>query len=95
MCELDFINPQTLVPDTAVTAYVDMYASDLHEEAIKAIKSATHMGNKKLAKVLVAMVEESDGHSGEMDVAVSVFDVCFFSASADRSTGYVRFPFPM
>jgi hypothetical protein len=35
-------------------------------KAIKAIKSATRMGNKKLAKVLAAMAEESD--VAKMDV---------------------------
>jgi hypothetical protein len=54
------------------------------------------MGNKKLAKVLAAMAEKSD--AAEMDVqwticpaktevAVLAFDVCLFSASADRPTG--------
>lgn len=52
MRELDFINAQTPTPDAAVTAYVDMYAEDLPERAIKAIRAAMRMGNKKLAKVL-------------------------------------------
>jgi hypothetical protein len=68
MCELGFINSQApvAVPDAAVTAYVDMYAGDLPEQAIKAIQAATRMGNKKLAKVLAAMAEKSD--AAEMDV---------------------------
>jgi hypothetical protein len=52
------------------------------------------MGNKKLAKVLAAMAEESDVAkmdvqwtvcSAEIDVAILVFNVCFFSANANRS----------
>lgn len=66
MCELDFINPQALGLDAAVTAYVHMYAGDLPEEAVKAIRAATCMGNKKLAEALAAMVDEFD--AAEMDV---------------------------
>lgn len=61
MRELDFINGQTATPDAAVTAYVDMYAGDLPEQAIVAIRAATKMGNKKLAKVLAAMAEQTAG----------------------------------
>lgn len=61
MRELDFINNNTSpAPDAAVTAYVDMYSGELPEEAIKAVKAATRLGNKKLTKALAAMVEESD-----------------------------------
>jgi hypothetical protein len=66
MRELDFINPQAIEPDAAVTTYVDMYAGDLPEEAVKAIRAATRMGNKKLAEALAAMADEFD--ATEMDV---------------------------
>jgi hypothetical protein len=66
MRELGFINSQAPAPDAAVTAYVDMYAGDLPEQAIKAIQAATRMVNKKLAKVLAAMAKKSD--AAEMDV---------------------------
>jgi hypothetical protein len=56
MRELDFINSQSLVPDAAITAYVDMYAGELLEEAIKALRAATRLSNKKLAKALAAIV---------------------------------------
>lgn len=36
------------------------------EQAIKALKAATRLGNKKLAKALATMVEESD--ATEMEV---------------------------
>jgi hypothetical protein len=60
MRELDFLNSQETEPDAAVTAYVDMYGDDLPEQAIKAIRAATRMGNKKLAKVLAVLAEEAD-----------------------------------
>lgn len=59
MKELSFINSQPPAPDAAVTNYIDMYGADLPEEAIKAIRAATRMGNKELAKVLAAMAEEA------------------------------------
>jgi len=59
MRELDFVNGQPPAPDAAVTAYVDMYADDLPEQAIVAIRAATKMGNKKLVKVLAAMTEQA------------------------------------
>jgi hypothetical protein len=40
-----------------------MYAADLPEQAIKA---AARLGNKKLAKVQAAMVEESDATGMEV-----------------------------
>jgi hypothetical protein len=43
-----------------------MYGGDLPEQAIKAIRAATRLGNKKLAKAFAAMVEESD--AVEMEV---------------------------
>jgi hypothetical protein len=36
------------------------------EQAIKALKAATRLGNKKLAKALATMVDESD--AAEMEV---------------------------
>jgi hypothetical protein len=66
MRELDFINPQAIEPDAAVTTYVDMYAGDLPEEAVKAIRAATRMSNKKLAEALAAMADEFE--RTEMDV---------------------------
>jgi hypothetical protein len=59
MRELEFVNPQHSAPDAAVTEYIDMYGGDLPEQAIKAIRAATSLGNKKLAKALAAMVEDS------------------------------------
>jgi hypothetical protein len=50
MRELEFINPQHSTPNAAVTEYIDMYGGDLPEQAIKAIRAATRLGNKKLAK---------------------------------------------
>ena len=65
MKELDFVNGQAVAPDAAVTAYVDMYADDLPEQAIMAIRAATKMGNKKLVKVLAAMAEQAAGAAME------------------------------
>jgi hypothetical protein len=59
MRELSFVNNQTAAADAAVTAYIDMYDGDLPEQAVQAIRVATKLGNKKLAKVLAAMVEEA------------------------------------
>jgi len=66
MRELDFVNGQPPAPDAAVTAYVDMYADDLPEQAIVAIRAATKMGNKKLVKVLAAMTEQAAGAAMEV-----------------------------
>jgi hypothetical protein len=60
MRELEFINPQHSPPNAVVTEYIDMYGGDLPEQAIKDIRAATRLGNKKLAKAFTAMVEESD-----------------------------------
>jgi hypothetical protein len=38
-----------------------MYGDDLLEQAIKAIRAATRLGNKKLAKAFAAMVCSGDG----------------------------------
>jgi DNA-binding transcriptional regulator YiaG len=57
MRELDFINSQSPAPDAAITAYVDMYAGELSEQAIKALRAATRLSNKKLAKALAAIVQ--------------------------------------
>jgi DNA-binding transcriptional regulator YiaG len=46
---------------------VDLYGQDLPEDAIKAIRAATHMGNKKLAKVLAVMAAEAG--AAQMEVA--------------------------
>ena len=61
MRELEFINSQQQqAPDAAVDEYVDLYAGNLPEMAVEAIKAATRMGNKKLTKVLEAIVQEAD-----------------------------------
>jgi len=61
MRELEFINSQQQqAPDAAVAEYVDLYAGNLPEMAVEAIKAATRMGNKNLAKVLEAIVQEAD-----------------------------------
>jgi hypothetical protein len=39
---------------------IDKYAGDLPEQAIKALKAATRLGNKELAEALAAIVEESN-----------------------------------
>lgn len=66
MGELDFINDQQQpAPDAAVVEYIDMYAGNLPEQAIKAIQKATKLGNKQLAKVLGALVDESDAAAME------------------------------
>ena len=60
MRELEFLNPQRPAPDAAVTEYIDLYGADLPEQAIKALKAATCLDNKELAKALAAMVHEYD-----------------------------------
>jgi len=60
MRELNFINNQQHTPDDAVAEYLDLYVEDLPAKAIKAIQSATRLGNKKLAKILEAIVQEAD-----------------------------------
>lgn len=61
MRELEFINNQQQRPnDIAVAEYIDMYGAGLPEQAIKVIQMAAMLGNKNLAKVLGAMVEEVD-----------------------------------
>ena len=61
MRELSFIDSsQQQAPDAAVTEYLDLYADDLPEQAIKAIQAAARLGNKKLAKILKAVVQEAD-----------------------------------
>jgi DNA-binding transcriptional regulator YiaG len=66
MRELDFINNQSPAPDAAITAYVDMYDGELPEQAIKALRAATRLSNKKLAKALAAIVQETE--AVEMEV---------------------------
>jgi hypothetical protein len=65
MRELECLNPQCRAPDAAVTKYIDLYGADLPEQAIKALRPATRMDNKELAKALAAMVDEYD--AVEMD----------------------------
>lgn len=45
MHALEFVNNISAAPDAAMTAYVDLYASDLPEQAVKAIRVATRLGN--------------------------------------------------
>lgn len=45
--------------------YIELYAGDLPELAVEAIKVATRMGNKRLMKVLEAIVQEAD--AGELE----------------------------
>ncbi|CAD6258086.1 unnamed protein product [Miscanthus lutarioriparius] len=66
MRELFFINGKSAAPDAAVTAYVDMYGDDRPEEAVKAIRAATCMGNKELSRALAAIAAESE--VAEMEV---------------------------
>jgi hypothetical protein len=44
------LNGKSATPDAAVTTYVNMYGDDLPEEAVKAIRAATRMGNKELSR---------------------------------------------
>jgi hypothetical protein len=60
MRELEFINPQQPAPAAVVTEYIDLYGADLLEQAIKAIRAATRLDSKELAKALAMMVDESD-----------------------------------
>jgi len=60
MRELEFLKPQCLAPDAAVTEYIDLYGADLPEQAIEELRAATRLDNKELAKALAAMVDESD-----------------------------------
>ncbi|CAD6240323.1 unnamed protein product [Miscanthus lutarioriparius] len=59
MRELSFINDKSTAPDAAVTTYIDMYGDGLPEEAVKAIRVATRMGNKELSRELAAIAAES------------------------------------
>jgi hypothetical protein len=59
MRELDFINAQSPAPDVAITAYVDLYAHDLPDRAVQAIKAVTRLGNKKLSAALAAMAADA------------------------------------
>jgi len=65
MKELSFMGNQSVEPDAAVTTYIDMYQGDLPEQAVQAIRAATKLGNKKLAKVLEAMAEEAGAADAE------------------------------
>jgi hypothetical protein len=60
MRELDFLNNLSPAPDVAVTAYVDMYADDLPEQAVMAIRAATCLSNKELAEALAAIAQETE-----------------------------------
>lgn len=61
MRKLEFVSTQQQqAPDAAVTEYIDLYAGDLLEMAVQAIRAATRAGNKKLVKVLEAIVQEPD-----------------------------------
>jgi hypothetical protein len=61
MRELEFVSSQQQqAPDAAVAEYVDLYTGDLPELAVEAIKKATRLGNKKMIKVLEAIVQEAD-----------------------------------
>ncbi|CAD6205347.1 unnamed protein product [Miscanthus lutarioriparius] len=82
MRELEFINSQQQqAPDAAVDEYVDLYAGNLPEMAVEAIKAATRMGNKKLTKVLEAIVQEAD--AVEMETKSSAA-ACFVVIAARR-----------
>jgi hypothetical protein len=47
------------VPDEVVTEYLDMYANDLPEQAVRAIQKAAKLGKKKLVKMLEAVVQDA------------------------------------
>ncbi|CAD6266701.1 unnamed protein product [Miscanthus lutarioriparius] len=66
MRELDFINNPSPAPDAAVTAYVDMYADDLPEQAVMAIRAATRLSNKNLAEALTAIAQETEEFEMEL-----------------------------
>lgn len=60
MKELSFIDDsQQQVPDEVVTEYLDMYANDLPEQSVRAIQKAAKLGNKKLVKMLEAVVQDA------------------------------------
>jgi hypothetical protein len=60
MRELEFVSSQQQqAPDAAVAEYVDLYVGDLSELVVEAIKKATRLGNKKMIKVLEAIVQEA------------------------------------
>jgi hypothetical protein len=67
MRELAFLNNKSAAPDAAVTAYIDLYGDGLPDNAVKAIRAATRMGNRELAKALEAIAAESG--APEMEVA--------------------------
>lgn len=61
MRELEFVSAQQQhTPDATLAQYVGLYAGDLPEMAVQAIKAATRMGNRKLIKVLEAIAQEAD-----------------------------------
>jgi hypothetical protein len=66
MRELDFLNNPSPAPDAAVTAYVDMYADDLPEQAVMAIRAAMRLSNKELAEALATIAQET----GEVEMEV-------------------------
>jgi hypothetical protein len=57
MRELDFVNGKSPTPDAAVNTYIDMYRDNLLEQLVKALRVTTCLGNKKLAKTLVAIAQ--------------------------------------
>jgi hypothetical protein len=69
MRELAFISSKSAAPDAAVTAYIDMYGHDLPDNAVRAIRAATRMGNKELSRALATIAAESG--EAEIDVAYS------------------------
>ena len=60
MHELDFINNLSPVPDAAVTAYVDMSADDLLEQAVMVIRATTRLSNKELVEALAVIAQETE-----------------------------------
>jgi hypothetical protein len=66
MRELQFMESPALAPDVAITEFVDLFRQELPTQAIAALKAATHMGNKKLTKILAAMAAEA----GAMEMEV-------------------------
>jgi hypothetical protein len=71
MRELDFINARFPALDAAIIAYVDMYAHDLPDQAVQAIKAATRFGNKKLSATMAP-----DAGVAEMEVPRTRSDRC-------------------
>jgi hypothetical protein len=47
-----------LAPDPTVTKYLDLYGQDLPAQGIDAMRAAACLGNKNLAKALLAMAAE-------------------------------------